>query len=81
MPQLLKPDESLKNDQDAANSEIFEADLNGFLDLFLTKDKSCFKHNEPKRKRHFMQRKHTTSPASQNTKVVSSTRKIKALVF
>ena len=74
VPGLLTPDQKLTRlVMSEANLAKFEADLDRFVERFLTQDEcqdECWVHHfEPETKRQSMQWKHSTSPAPKKTEL------------
>ena len=81
-PWLLTPDQKLTRlVMSEANLARFEADLDHFVECFLTQDECWVHHFKSVTKRQSMQWKHSTSPAPKKAKVVSSAGKVMASVF
>ena len=78
---LLTPNQKLTRlVTSEANLARFEADPDRFVERFLTLDECWIHHFESKTKRQFVLWKHSTSPAPNKNKVVSSAGKVMASV-
>ena len=60
---------------------MFQADIDDFVERFLTQDECWVHHFEPETKRQSMWWKHSTSPATKKAKVVPSVKKVMPLSF
>ena len=83
MPRLLTSDQKCTRlVMPGANSEMFEADLESFVERFLTQDNcGSITSNHKRPERHCMQWKHLTSPSPKKAKVVPTSGKVMASVF